>query len=336
VVANKQEAHAAVAPAAIAADMARPRSRWALWFVIASIVLGWAAWAGWTEFNPAAERTLRVAVHEWLETRFTDVMDQDDGWHGLYQRTPGEGADAPVVVLVHGLDEPGTIWRDLIPALGARGHQVWELRYPNDQGIDRSAAFLASHWHTFDPDRPVFLVGHSMGGLVIREFVSRWRHPVGVPERTAGAPVAGLILGGTPNQGSEWARMRALLEFRDQLPAMAEKRHPAFAGLRDGTGVAKIDLRPGSDFLDALNARPWPADVPVVLIAGKLTELSPTLGDGVVALDSIALPAYPPPVIVNASHRGMFLRVFSAETEPPAIPYVLEALDRWTGGDVAE
>lgn len=306
----------------------KPGRRRTLWVILGAIALAWIVWTGWTESDPAAERELRVSVHEWLETRFSDVMDQDDGWHGLHLRNAG-GTDAPVVVLVHGLDEPGTIWNDMIPALVDRGHQVWEFRYPNDQGIDRSAGFLASHWPALDPERPVFMVGHSMGGLVIREFVSLWRHPVDAAARVEGAPVAGAILGGTPNKGSEWARMRALLEFRDQFPALAEKRHPAFAGLRDGTGVAKIDLRPGSDFLEALNARPWPSTVPVVLIAGLLTEASEIIGDGVVALDSVSLPVYPPPVIVSASHRGMFVRVFSGDGVPAAIPYVLETLEDW-------
>lgn len=305
-----------------------------LWGVLGAIVLAWIGWTGWTESNPDAERELRVAAHEWLETRFADVMDQDDGWHGLHLRNAGQ-ADAPVVILVHGLDEPGTIWSDLIPALASHDHQVWEFRYPNDQGIDRSAAFLARHWPTLDPERPVFLVGHSMGGLVIREFVSLWRHPVDSPTRIEGASVAGVILGGTPNRGSEWARMRALLEFRDQFPAISEKRHPAFAGLRDGTGVAKIDLRPGSAFLEALNARSWPPSVRLMLIAGMLTDASTTLGDGVVALDSVSLPNAAPPVIVSASHRGMFVRVFAGDTVPAAIPLVLEMLEHWTGSDPA-
>lgn len=308
----------------------RPERRRRLWATIASIALAWIVWAGWTETQPSRERELRVAFHEWLETRFTDLMAQDDGWHGLHLRNAGHTPNRPVVVLVHGLDEPGTIWKDLIPVLSERGHQVWELRYPNDQGIDRSAAFLASQWPSLDPHRPVYLVGHSMGGLVIREFVSLWRHPVDSVARLDGAAVGGVILGGTPNQGSEWARMRAVLEFRDQFPGIAEKRHPAFAGLRDGTGVAKIDLRPRSEFLEALNARAWPPDIPALLIAGMLSEASAALGDGVVALDSIALPTLAPPVIVNASHRGMFVRIYAGDAMPPAIPHVVDTLDRWT------
>ena len=96
-------------------------------------------------------------------------MVPDDGWHGLHRRDPGpgapfqpEGLDQPAplnpsnpspgaarsLVLIHGLDEPGDIWDDLAPALTAAGHAVWEYRYPNDQGIERSADWLAELWPT--------------------------------------------------------------------------------------------------------------------------------------------------------------------------------------------
>lgn len=300
------------------------------WIVFAlAIMLAFGLWTGWSERNPADERALRVAWHEWLDAQFSELMDQDDGWHGLHARSERPDPDAFAVVLVHGLDEPGSIWDELIPELNAAGFAVWEFRYPNDQAIDRSADFLAEHWLALDPKRPVSLVGHSMGGLVIRDFVTRWRHPVGQPERVGGPPVTGVILGGTPNHGSEFARFRVMLELRDQLPHLADRPYPAFSGLRDGTGVAKIDLRPGSDFLTELNARQWPHDVRMLLIAGLLLESTELLGDGVVTLESVALEHAPEPVVVHSSHRGMFLRLLGIDPEPPAIGLVLDTLLKW-------
>jgi pimeloyl-ACP methyl ester carboxylesterase len=263
-------------------------------------------------------------------------------------------------VLLHGLDEPGTIWDDLAPALGRAGFEVWELRYPNDQGIDRSAAFLAERWLGLPADRPAVLIGHSMGGLLTREFVSRWRHPVGQAARVQGPAVSGVILVGTPNLGSEWARLRVWLELRDQFPTVAGRRFSLFAALRDGTGEAKVDLRPGSDFLQELNARSWPDSVPILAIAGQLLDqpagltagldaasaecksgalrrrlstwwsgIGAELGDGVVALDSARLPGGPPPRVVNASHRGMLVRLLPGDPEPPAIAPILETLHEW-------
>lgn len=319
-----------------------------------------AIWTWWAEQHPRDDRRLRVLVHDQLDDWFPDLMAPDDGWHGLHPVAPATAAPLQVV-LIHGLDEPGGIWDDLLPALTGAGYAVWEFRYPNDQGVDRSAEYLAKHWPSLDSTRPVALIGHSMGGLVAREFVSRWRHPVDAPALVEGAPVAGVVLAGTPNHGSEWARLRIWLELRDQFASLSEREFSLFAALRDGTGEAKIDLRPESDFLRSLNARPWPASVPVVLIGGQLlspngslsagldavstevgseqlgvqlhawwSSLGTQVGDGVVSLESLQLPDMPSPVIVDASHRGMLHRVFPGDPEPPAIAPILATLQQWS------
>ncbi len=171
----------------------------------------------------------------------------------------------------------------------------------------------------------------------------------------------GVILVGTPNQGSEWARLRLWLELHDQLLDARDRRYSLFAALRDGTDEAKIDLRPGSDFLKALNARAWPESVPIRLIGGVMLEPSPTiadgvaaitkelpfaelesmlaswwseigegLGDGVVSLNSLGLPEAPPPILVQASHRGMLMRFLPNDREPPAIAPILGILNEWS------
>jgi pimeloyl-ACP methyl ester carboxylesterase len=330
----------------------------------AAIVAGWTWWA---EAHPRDERQLRQLVHDRLNAWFPQQMSPDDGWHGLHQRAVPVSADGPVVVLIHGLDDPGTIWDDLAPALQDAGFEVWELHYPNDQGIDRSADFLAERWSALPDDRPAVLIGHSMGGLVARDFVSRWRHPVGASPRVLGPPVRGVILAGTPNHGSEWARLRIWMELRDQFSTAAQRRFSLFAALRDGAGEAKIDLRPGSQFLEQLNARPWPASVPILSIGGQLiaptadlsaglaaasaetgsgelqrllddwwTGIGDGLGDGVVTLDSLRLPGAPPPIIVHASHRGMLHRLLPGDPEPPAIAPILATLDGWRGTNVED
>ncbi|WP_462323210.1 esterase/lipase family protein [Halochromatium sp.] len=274
----------------------------------------------------------------------------------------------PAVVLIHGLDEPGIIWDDLAPVVANAGFEVWELRYPNDQGIDRSADFLAEHWSELTNDRSVILIGHSMGGLVARDFITRWRHPVGEPPRLKGAQVVGLIMVGTPNQGSEWARLRIWLELREHFEDAQRRRFSLFAGLRDGLGEAKIDLRPDSAFLQELNARPWPDSVPRAIIGAQLVEpslplpeqlpepiragldaiaaelgseplrarldawlraLGDGLGDGAVSVESLRLEGAPEPVIVSGAHRTMLRRLFADEPMPPAIAPIIEQLKVW-------
>jgi len=292
------------------------------------VALAVGLWSGWAERHPVQERHLRDQVQEQLETRFPLAMQPPGSGYGMFRRiTAIDAGSRPGVVLVHGLDEPGGIWADLLPMLAAAGFDTWEFCYPNDQAIALSADLLAASWSELPAQQPQVLVGHSMGGLVIRDFVSRWRHPVALPPRVAGASVQGVILAGTPNQGSDWARLRVWLELREQWAVTRQSGFSPFAGLRDGTGAAKIDLLPGSGFLEHLNARPWPETVAMRIIGGVLLESTPTLGDGVVAAEALAVSGAPEPILVSASHRGMLKRTFATGPVPPAIPHIMALLD---------
>lgn len=324
-------------------------------------VLFFALWTLWSESNPEQERELRILVHEQLQEWFPEEMALPQAQFGFIAAT-GEGPEdgQPDVLLLHGLDEPGGIWDDLLIEFEAAGITAWEFRYPNDQAIDRSADMLAEYWTKLPADRPVILIGHSMGGLVIRDFVSRWRYPPNGGSVLEGAEVRGALLIATPNRGSDWARLRAWLEVRELIASAAQQRFSLFVGLREGTGAAKIDLRPGSAFLADLNARAWPPHIPIRLIAGVLTEptaemrrsveaitaefgageladafeawwsdLEEGVGDGAVPLSSVALPEAPPPIVVAGSHRGILARGPLSDDEPPAIAYVLEIVEGW-------
>lgn len=298
------------------------------------LALAVLVWDWWSARYPEQERALRVQLQSELETRFPEAMRPDPQRYGIFPGTADTGMrSAPGVLLVHGLDEPGGIWSELMPALETAGFETWEFRYPNDQGIDRSADLLASRWFVLPADRPMVLIGHSMGGLVIRDFVSRWRHPVDALPGVEGAPVIGVILAGTPNQGSEWARLRVLLESRDQWAGALRWGFDPLSGLRDGTGAAKIDLQPGSRFLADLNQRPWPPAVALQIIGGLLTPAIEELGDGVVSMESLVVAGAPPPLILFSSHRGMLVRLFESDGEPPAIPIILSQLEALRGAE---
>lgn len=328
--------------------------------VLLSVLLT-VVWIWWAESFPEKERELRVQVQDQLEAWFPEEMQPESGVFGFFSlgdNAPGIGAAR--AILLHGLDEPGNIWDELAPALEEGGFEVWEFRYPNDQAIDRSAELLAEHWPSLEPGAPVLLIGHSMGGLVARDFVTRLRHPVGAIPGVDGPGVDGLILVGTPNQGSDWARLRVWLELREQLLPGADQEFSLFAGLRDGTGAAKIDLRPGSAFLEELNKRQWPAEVPVQIVGGALLDPLPSiaagfesigedlvspevteavldwwtgvgdgLGDGVVSVASLEFQGAPAPILVPATHRGMLVRLFASDSEPPAIAPILEIASGW-------
>lgn len=335
--------------------------RWWLAGVVLVLALVWLAWTLWTEQAPEQERELRIQVQEQLEAWFPEAMTLPDDLLGFIPRSEQfDDSQTPAVIMLHGLDEPGGIWDELVEALDEAGVNAWEFRYPNDQAVDLSTDLLAAYWADLDPDQPLILIGHSMGGLVIRDFITRWRYPADGGPGIQGAAVTGSILIATPNQGSQWARLRVWLEIREWITDIRKQRFSLFAGLRDGTGAAKIDLRPGSEFLADLNARPWPEHVDMKIIGGVLAEPTPemtasvaalieqfgvddvavelhelwetagaNLGDGVVPVESLALPGQPEPLVLEASHRGLLVSLPLTEDEPPAITPVTRTVEAW-------
>ncbi len=318
-------------------------------------VFGLAVWIYWAESRPEAEREWRIQLQAQLKAMFPEAMTPPPGVYGW--RTHREPADAGLtVVLVHGLDEPGDIWEDVIAALAEVPVAVIEFRYPNDQAVDASADFLAEQWADLASERSVIFIAHSMGGLVVRDFVMRHYAPGGERSLPVGPAVRAAWLVGTPNHGSEWARLRVWLELRDHFTSAADQEYALFSALRDGTGAAKVDLRPGSRFLRDLNRHEWPEAVDLKLIAGvyfdreqinrgldELLQRAPNedlaaafatwsadlreaTGDGVVTVESVALAGFPPPIVLAASHRGLIRRSPLEPGTPPALPILRDWL----------
>lgn len=267
--------------------------------------------------------------------------DTDEAGHPHWYEAEGLAAPGRVVLLVHGLDEPGDIWHDLAPALARAGYATYQLEYPNDQPIADSARDLDAALRRLRQAgaERVDLVCHSMGGLAAREALTRdtLAAPPGRPR------IDRLIMVGTPNAGSPLASLRVISEIRErafrttEAPDHDARRRQVFDLFADGDGSAARDLTPGSGFLVELNARPAPPGVAVTCIGGRaaplagsgaetllasdrarrvlgpaadqlhaaLIGLSSKAGDGVVSLDS-ALPDWAPDrVIVDANHRSM-------------------------------
>lgn len=192
---------------------------------------------------------------------------------------PGGGWPEHVVVLVHGLDDPGWIWRELAPALAAAGRRVAEMHYPNDGPIADSADLFAAELaraRDLGVER-IDVVAHSMGGLVTRDVLTRDAYYAGDGSGGERFPtVDRFIMCGTPNHGSAMARLQGISELRDQVARFA-RGDGVWGGHRlDGAGEAGRDLLPGSAFLEDLNDRPLARDVRHTIIAGRV---SPVGGD---------------------------------------------------------
>lgn len=267
-------------------------------------------------------------------------------WTQLHAAEP---APERAVLLIHGLDEPGGIFDDLSRAIHDRRratpYALARFDYPNDQRIASSSDLLASSLRAMRARgvRRVDLVCHSMGGLVARDVLTREGMYAGRARGHTDLPdVERLILVGTPNKGSPWAKLRALAEVREQVARFLDDPDHDAGGLlgfmKDGMGEAGDDLLPGSAFLVDLNARPMTQSPITTVIVGRLapvrnddlkwlseswllrqllgaedaaavaqglTELSAELGDGVVPESSAALPGAADTVYFEANHRGL-------------------------------
>jgi pimeloyl-ACP methyl ester carboxylesterase len=194
-----------------------------------------------------------------------------------------------VVVLVHGLDDPGFMWADFVPALHEAGYTVARFEYPNDGPISDGADLLAEGLRNAKQAgiERLDIVAHSMGGLVTRDVLTRAAFyngdgqggPADEDGERRFPAVDRFIMCGTPHHGSHMARLRGVIELREHLAtAIATGQDFSDLAAIDGNGEAGIDLLPDSEFLRRLNARPLPAHTRMTIIAARL---SPIDGDDV-------------------------------------------------------
>ena len=347
------------------------RRRWR-WVAGLGIVLG-GAWLLFTETHRDEEKELRTRVREAVKESFPEESAAFSRTFGLerFERAaearPEVAARPGCVVLVHGLDDPGKVWRSLAPALAAKGFDVRLLQYPNDQPIEESAALFVGELKELKGEGAsrIAIVAHSMGGLVAREMLTSPDLGYRALAREDSVPeVSTFIMAGTPNHGSPLARFRAVLEVRDHF-ARATKGEASWLGaILDGAGEAKIDLLPDSRFLTELNRRPHPQGVEMLTMAGvaspwseddinrwiadrrrqatpdesrRLDELAADLasltwglGDGLVSVESTRLEGVEHRT-VEGTHLTMIRNLTrGSDRVPPAVPIIV---DRLSGAD---
>jgi pimeloyl-ACP methyl ester carboxylesterase len=296
-----------------------------------------------------ASQTLGVRL---LETP-KDPQKGAPTWAPLPERTPES-----LVLLVHGMDEPGGIWDDLAPALARAGHRVARFDYRNDQALAKSAEDLAAALADLRArgTKRIDIVAHSAGGLIARDVLTRTpaKSDAGAPAPMYAGAATGhknlpdvprLIMICTPNRGAALARFRAVTELREQFIRWIESdgRDPAalLGFLHDGSGEIAADLRPGSAYLEDLNARPLPSGVAITAVVGTVAdteeeelaamlrwpivrqilseaeikeaeegirELARVVGDGAVPVSSQVLEGVEDVVYLEANHRSILRR----------------------------
>lgn len=294
-----------------------------------------------------SEAQLRQNLHLAVLKRFPDAAESLARRMGIHPFGDPARIKDPVfrgrVILVHGLDDPGIMWKDLGPVLQTNRYQVLVMSYPNDQAISASSRFFFDSMQALarkDPG-PVFVVAHSMGGLVTRDMLTcpELDYSRAVSDGKVPA-VRHLILLGTPNQGAQLARFRIVTEIRDYLHQVLVQDAHWLHCLLDGTGAAGVDLLPGSRFLRRLNQRPLPEDVQMTIIAGMIFfsqqdgGIKEMLGDGLVSVNAVQFNDVPV-IRVPGTHFSMIRNLTrSSSRVPPAILVILDLLESSGGATV--
>jgi pimeloyl-ACP methyl ester carboxylesterase len=347
----------------------RKRLRRLLWVAGGAVVL-FGLWQLVTGLFPEQEKELRSRFRE-------TVVESFPGQAATFSETLGlfffeSDPDAPTgpvagrrsVVLVHGLDDPGKVWRNLAPALADAGFNVWRMEYPNDQPIADSSDLLYEELEALRESgvERISIVAHSMGGLVTREMLTGPEPSYASSAREGRVPdVDALIMVATPNHGSQIVRLRIFGEIRDHAERLTEGTATWLGGILDGAGEAKIDLLPGSAFLTELNARPHPEGVEMLTIAGmtspwdeedvdrwadglseerskwadeirdNLVSMARGVGDGLVTVDSSRMDGVPH-LTVDGNHLTMIRNITaSSDRVPPAVPIIVDRLKNQPG-----
>lgn len=213
------------------------------------------------EADPAVQR--QVVQRAAGESLRENTLGQLERWglggksreYGLWlpprweQTPPGDG----LVIVIHGLHSNRHHLEPLVKCARQSGRPAGALEYPNDQPIKKSARLLAAELAAVRrscPTRPVYLVTHSMGGLVARAAIEDPALDPGNVRR--------LVMIAPPNHGSILAECNSpLLDAWEYYHGDKRRRAAGlfYGSVEDGLGEAAVDLTPNSPFLRVLNSR---------------------------------------------------------------------------------
>jgi pimeloyl-ACP methyl ester carboxylesterase len=187
------------------------------------------------------------------------------------------------VVLLHGIARSPRCFRSMQAVLQTSGFATLNLGYRSRrQSLEQLAEVIHPAIARFAAqiDGPIHFVAHSMGGLLARVYLAKYR-----PER-----LGRVVMLGTPNQGSEIADL--LQDFR---------LYRAYFGPAGQQLITERD--------EVLQALLPPVDYPVGIIAGNRSVypiasafVLPRPNDGRVSVENTRVEGMTDHVVIGATH----------------------------------
>ncbi len=188
---------------------------------------------------------------------------------GVYFLEPYDSQRIPVL-FVYGISGSAQDWRPMLEKFDRKKYQLWLFQYPSGMRLDKSANALSSailllkQRHGF---ARIYVVAHSMGGLVSRGAIQRTISLTGTNF------IPHFVTISTPWGGHQAAEL-AVKHLKFPVPSWR-------------------DMAPGSDYLTEIFAKPLPAGTRHDLIFSYKSSGGiglPDENDGVVAVPSELKP----------------------------------------------
>lgn len=205
------------------------------------------------------------------------------------------------VILIHGLHQTPWIMRKLAKCLQADGFDTYQYGYRSIRdGIKTNSARL-NDWleRNHNPDQPIDLVGHSLGGLIIRDFIVRY------PNWQIGR----CVTLGTPHVGSVCAdyiwRLTPAVVGRSYIDALDGTVAPLPENITLGVIAGNYPYGLGQVFLQYHNRKRRKTGEP--LLEHQLSH------DGTVYVEETKICGASDHIILPVSHTGMLVNKQVAE-----------------------
>ncbi len=226
-----------------------------------------------------------------------DTFESAGGLKVYYQAWLPRMEPRTVLAIIHGIGEHGGRFKNLVSYFVARGHAVYALdlrghgRSPGQRGHLLSWSEYREDVRAFfrrissrEPGRPVFLYGHSMGGLVVLDYVLR--HPAGLSGTVISGPPFEPVGVATPllvTAARILSRLWPTFALEVPLEPAALCRDPAVVShyLADGLVHRKCSARWAVEAMEAnvwVKAHASDLRIPLLMLHGEADRINTAAG----------------------------------------------------------